>query len=132
MWVRFAHQMADRVTGPMQFRLVLQPLTASFFAIRAGVADARCGKPPYLWRLFSDPVHREDALKDGWKSVGRIFVLAMVLDVVYQVMEFRFVYPGEAVSVSIILAIIPYLVLRGLVTRLVRTRNDQVARTHPR
>jgi hypothetical protein len=29
----------------------------------------------------------------------------------------RFVYPGEAIIVATVLAIIPYLILRGLVTR---------------
>jgi hypothetical protein len=30
----------------------------------------------------------------------------------------RFVYPGEALIVAFILAIVPYLLLRGLVTRI--------------
>ena len=59
-------------------------------------------------------------LRDGWKSVGKVFVLALVLDAVYQVMVLRFVYPGEALVVALLLAIVPYLVLRGLVTRLAR------------
>ena len=53
MWVRFTSDMAARVTGPMKFRLVLQPLMAAFFAIRSGLADARAGRPPYLWALVS-------------------------------------------------------------------------------
>jgi hypothetical protein len=36
----------DRLTGPMKFRLVLQPVMAAFFAIRSGLEDARAGKPP--------------------------------------------------------------------------------------
>ena len=60
-------------------------------------------------------------LKDGWKSVGNRFLLAIVLDVVYQIIAERFVYLGEAIIVAIILAIVPYLVLRGLVTRLALT-----------
>ena len=46
-WTRIVENMASRVTGPMKFRLVLQPLMASIFAIRSGLADARTGKPPY-------------------------------------------------------------------------------------
>ena len=61
-------------------------------------------------------------LRDGWKSVGKIFVLAMVLDVVYQVIVARFVYPGEVIVVALGLAIVPYLLLRGLVTRLARPK----------
>ena len=123
MWTRIADNLVARVSGPMKFRLVLQPVMASFFAIRAGLADARAGKPPYFWGLLSDPGQREDMIKDGWKSIGKVFVLALVLDVVYQIIVLRFVYPGEAIIVAFVLAIAPYLILRGLTTRLARTKN---------
>jgi len=122
MWIRVGTQLLARVSGPMKFRLVLQPCMASFFAIRSGLADARAGKTPYFWCLLSDPAQRDDMIKDGWKSVGKIFILALVLDVVYQIIVLRFVYPGEAIIVAFILAIAPYLILRGLVTRLARKR----------
>lgn len=118
MWMRVGSQLIARVSGPLKFRLVLQPAMASFFAIRSGLADARAGKPPYFWALLSDPGQRDDMIKDGWKSVGKVFILALVLDVVYQIIVLRFVYPGEAVIVAFVLAILPYLILRGLVTRL--------------
>ena len=104
----------------MDFRLVLQPAMAAFFAIRSGLADARDGKAPYFWSLLSDRADRVEIIKDGWKSVGRVFVLAVVLDVVYQLYVLHFVYPGEALIVAFVLAIVPYLILRGLVTRLAR------------
>ena len=66
-------------------------------------------------------------LKDGWKSVGKIFILAIVLDVVYQIIVARFVYPGEAIFVAFVLAISPYLLLRGLTTRLARKKSDSRA-----
>jgi hypothetical protein len=47
-------------------------------------------------------------------------VLALVLDVVYQIIAEHFVYSGEAITVAIVLALVPYLILRGLVTRLAR------------
>jgi hypothetical protein len=122
MWTRFATDLVDRVSGPMKFRLVLQPLMAAAYAIYSGLKDAREGKPPYFWSLASDPVGRADRIKDGWKSVGKVFILAIVLDVIYQVIEQHFVYPGEAIIVAIILAIVPYLILRGLVNRLTRKK----------
>jgi hypothetical protein len=128
MWMRVATQLAARVSGPMKFRLVLQPAMAAFFAIRAGLADARAGKPPYFWALVSDPSERKDMLKDGWKSVGRVFLLALALDVVYQIIVLHFVYLGEALIVAFALAILPYLILRGLVTRL--ARRNGVRRQH--
>jgi hypothetical protein len=128
MLARVGSQLIARVSGPMKFRLVLQPLMASFFAIRSGLADARAGKSPYFWALISDPAQRADMLKDGWKSVGRVFILALALDVVYQIIVLRFVYPGEAIIVAFILAILPYLILRGLVTRVARARNAKSTR----
>ena len=122
IWLRLLDDMADRVTGPMKFRLILQPLMATIFAISSGLADAKAGKPPYFWALVSDPSHRTEMFKDGWKSVGKVFVLAMVLDVVYQLIATRFVYPGEVIVTAFLLAIVPYLLLRGLVTRIARPK----------
>ena len=109
-----------RITGPMKFRLVLQPAMAAFFAIRSGLADAKAGRPPYFWSLLRDGAEREAMLKDGWKSVGRVFILAVVLDVVYQLYVLHFVYAPQALAVALLLAIVPYLILRGLVTRVAR------------
>jgi len=115
---RILGDLGDRITGPMKFRLVLQPLMAAIFAIRSGLADAKAGRPPYFWALFTDPGHRAEMMESGWKSVGKVFVLALALDVVYQIIAIRFVYPGEAIIVAVLLAIVPYLFLRGAVTRI--------------
>ena len=120
LWMRIVENLTDRVSGPMKFRLILQPLMASIFAILSGLKDAQLGRPPYFWALLTTPAHRADMIKDGWKSVGKVFVLALILDVVYQIIVSRFVYPGEVVLVAFLLAIVPYLILRGLVTRISR------------
>lgn len=117
IWTRIYENLLDRVSGPMHLRILLQPVMALVFATIAGLRDAREGKPPYFWSLFTNPAHRLDMLRDGWKGVGKVFLIAMLLDVIYQVIVQRFVYPGEMVLVAILLAIIPYLVARGVVTR---------------
>lgn len=61
---------------------------------------------------------RLDGIKDGWKSVGKVIIVALVLDIAYQIIVLRFVYPAEAFIVALIVVIAPYLILRGLVTRL--------------
>jgi hypothetical protein len=122
IWMRIVENLSDRVSGPMKFRLLLQPAMAAFFAIRSGLLDARTGKPPYFWSLVTDPAHRTDMLKDGWKSVGKVFLIALLLDVIYQVIVLKLVYPGEAIFVAFVLAILPYLILRGLVTRIARKK----------
>ena len=119
-WLRIVDDMAGRVSGPMRFRLLLQPTMAAIFAITSGLKDAKAGKSPYFWGLLTDPGHRIERIKDGWTSVGKIFVLAMVLDVAYQIIVSRFVYVGEVIIVAFLLAIVPYVLLRGFVTRLAR------------
>lgn len=123
LWNRFSVDMLVRfTTGPMKFRLVLQPLMASFFAIRAGLADARTGTQPYFARLITDTGNRKAIIEDGLKSVGRVFIFAVVLDVVYQLWQLSTVYPIQAFVVAVILAIVPYLIVRGITTRIARLR----------
>src|ERR1700751_357721 len=118
---RITEDLVARVTGPMKFRLVLQPCMALFFAVREGLKDAREGKPPYFWGCLTDPGEREAMLQEGWKSIGRGFILAVGLDLAYQLIVHRWrVYPGEAILVAIILDLIPYLLIRGPVNRIVR------------
>jgi hypothetical protein len=119
---RIFENLIGRVSGPMKFRLILQPLMAIIFAIRSGLKDAREGRPAYFWALFTDSAHRRDMLRDGWKSVGRIFILAIIIDVVYQFIVFRWVYPVEVFLVAAILAFIPYLLIRGPVNRIARRK----------
>ncbi len=120
IWTRFSSDLIDRVSGPMRFRLVLQPLMAVVYAILSGLKDAREGKPPYFWGLARYPETRVAMLEDGWKHIAKVFVLAIVLDVVYQFIVRRFVYPGEAIVVAVILAIVPYVIVRGIVERIAR------------
>lgn len=115
---RIITNMVDRVTGPMHLRLFMQPIMAAVFAVIAGLKDARGGKPAYFWALFTQAEHRRDMLKDGWKSVGKLFLGAMLLDIIYQLIVERWVYPFEVIIVAVVLAILPYLILRGLVNRI--------------
>src|SRR5271170_3566609 len=93
IWMRVAQNLIDRTSGTMNFRFILQPVMASIFAIIAGLKDAKAGKPPYLWSLLTDRARRVDRIKDGWKSVGKVIIVALVLDIAYQIIVLRFVYP---------------------------------------
>ena len=115
---RFFENMVGRVHGPMNFRLILQPVMAIIFAIRDGRKDAREGRMPYFWAIFTSPGHRMELLTNGFKSFGKIFILALILDAIYQFITVRWFYPGEAVVTAFILAVVPYVLLRGLAQRL--------------
>jgi len=124
---RILNNLVGRVSGPMSFRILLQPLMATILAVRDGRKDAREGKAAYAWALFTNPEHRRVMLRDGWKSVGRVYALALVLDAVYQGIALRWFYPLEAVVVATVLALLPYLLVRGPINRVFggRTRKGR-------
>jgi hypothetical protein len=117
---RIWNDLFGRLTGPLTLRLYLQPAMAMLFALRDGLKDARAGRPAYLWTVFSHPEERRRLLAEGWKAIGKVFILAIILDVVYQLIVFRRIYPVEVLDVAVILAVVPYALLRGAITRLAR------------
>ncbi len=117
---RVWENLVARPTGPMSIRLMLQPIVASVLAIRSGLKDAQEGRPAFLWAAVTNPGYRPELLRQGWKDVGKVFVLAIVLDAIYQLIVHRGVYVGELLIVATGLAIVPYCLIRGPVTRVAR------------
>ena len=117
---RIWRDLIGRLTGPMHFRLILQPAMATIFAIRDGVRDARKAEPAYFWSLLTDATNRSYRIRTGWRAVGRVFALAIAMDVIYQIIATRRIYPGEVLLTAAGLAIVPYLLLRGPINRMIR------------
>ena len=130
MLMRALMNVTDRIGGPMTFRIILQPLMATLLAFRAGLKDAQQGRPPYFWTILTDPGQRADLLHEGWKGIARVFFLAIIMDVIYQLIVLEWVYPLELILVAILLAVIPYLLIRGPVNRIVRRLRGKPAGTH--
>ena len=123
--------LGGRVDGPFTFRLILQPLVAIVFAIRAGMRDARTGRPAYFWSLCFQRGHARELLLEGWKDVSRVFIAAVIVDLIYEIVEYHWIYPGESLIVAAILALLPYLLIRGVSTRIVGRWRTMTARpTH--
>jgi hypothetical protein len=122
-WERIIGDLFARLDGPLHFRFIVQPLMAIVFAVIDGVKDAKVGRPAYFWGLLFTPHSRKEMLKEGWKSVGKIFILAVVLDVIYQLKVHSTVRLGESLIVAFFLAIVPYLVVRGPINRIMRKVN---------
>ena len=120
--VQLWENLIGRATGPMNLRLFLQPAVAAFFAIRFGLKDAREDRKPYGWTVVSAPAHRGRLLREGWDHVGKVFLVATVLDGIYQFMVFHRVYITGAVMIAATLALIPYFLFRGLVNRIASAR----------
>ena len=117
---RIWHQLIDRADAPMRFRFILQPLMAAFLAIRHGLNDARTGRSPYIWTMVGNPRERAQRLNEGLNATARIIFLGLVMDAIYQVIVLRRFYPAEAVIVALLFAFIPYVIIRGPATRIVR------------
>jgi hypothetical protein len=123
-------EIAERPEGPFAFRFYFQPLMATFFALRDGIHDAKAGRRAYFWSLFTDPAGRRDRLRDGWRSVEKIFLLAIVLDLLYQVVVLKGLRPLETLVVAATLALGPYILLRGPANRLFRRIARRRAAAH--
>jgi len=118
MLTRIWENLGGRIGGPMSLRLLIQPAIATVLAIRAGLADALTGKPPYLSAVLTHSGGRHELLRDGWKSLAKIFTMAVLLDIVYQLIVVHWIYPLESLIVAFVLACVPYLLVRGPVNRI--------------
>ena len=112
----------EAASGRGSLRFILQPITATLLGIRAGRRDGRAGAPPYFVLLLTDRANRRAALKEGAKHVSKVFIIAVVVDTVLQFLAYGSVRPGWAISVGILLAGVPYIVVRGLTNRILSLR----------
>lgn len=130
---QFFADLTARLHGPFSFRFVLQPLMALIYATRDGLSDARAGRPPYFWTMFTRPDERGRLLREGWKAMTRVILLGVAIDTIYQLIVFRWIHPLQLAVVVLGLAFLPYVILRGPSERMAswwRTRNTR-ATPHP-
>lgn len=114
---RIWQDIANRPGGPMTFRFVLQPTMAAIAALHDGIQDARNGRSPYFWTVLSNSDERAGRLREGLFSTSRIILLGLAMDAIYQWRVLGTFYPGEAVIVTLVLAVLPYFILRGPIER---------------
>ena len=87
-------------------------------ALHDGVKDARRGRSPYFWTILHNAQKRGERLREGVVSTARIVLLGLCMDMIYQYKVLKTFYPGEAVLLALLLAFIPYLLLRGPIARI--------------
>lgn len=124
---RFWNDLAGRIDGPMSFRFLMQPAMATFFGIRDGLRFAREKRSFLLWGGPSEPVERRTQFWASWRAINKVFILAIVLDSIYQYLVLNWFYPLEALFVALFVAMVPYLAVRFLVNYLAR-----IGRSDPR
>ena len=116
---RNVEQLLGRSSGPLNFRLVMMPIVVTVLAVRAHRRDVREGNPIFLGAFVTSPTERRRLFRSGLKDFGKVFIMACVLDTVYQVLVFRSFFPTEMLIVAVVCAIVPYFLVRGPITRLV-------------
>ena len=104
----------------MSLRFALQPVMAFIAALHDGIKDAHAGRSPYLWTMLTNSAERGGRLREGLIATGRTILIGLIMDWIYQATVLKTFYPGEAVIVAILLAFVPYLLLRGPVARIAR------------
>ncbi len=126
--LNFAQDLIGRVQGPLSFRLILQPTVAIILAVRAGVLEARemsSGNEvhPKHWHL----------LLRGILLIIRLVIAVVVIDWIYQFYVVGELHGGESFTVSLILAVIPFFVVRALTRRIaLRVRRPKAQQSdHP-
>jgi hypothetical protein len=115
----FWDELLARTDGPLQFRFILQPVMASLLAIRDGYRDAAGGRTPYLQDILRNPAGRAERLKEGFQAVTRVILLGIAMDAAYQFSVIKAFRPLEMVTVVLLLAFVPYLLMRGPARRVI-------------
>jgi hypothetical protein len=113
-------QLLERPSRPMAFRFILQPFMGAIPAFIYGRRDARAGRTPYFWAVLSNRWERAARLREGLNATARIILLGLVMDVIYQIIVLKRFYPAESVIIAVLLGFVPYVIFRGLVTRIFR------------
>jgi hypothetical protein len=120
-WAEFQRiwdHLVERPGGSLALRFLLQPTVSLAFAVRDGIRDARTGRSPYFWTVLTDPEKRRNRLREGLAATGKILLIAIALDAIYQYLTYKTFYPVEALIVAVLLAFIPYFLIRGPVARI--------------
>jgi hypothetical protein len=117
---QFLEELPRRITGPGRFRFVLQPAMAILIGCRGGLADARAGRPPYLYGLIKGEEQRKELVRSGWADVRDLVAMGIVLDAVAQFLIYRQVHLGAALLLGPVLICLPYSLSRALANRLAK------------
>lgn len=109
---RVWNDFAARTTGPMWFRLIIQPAVAVVFGVRAGRRNARSDASESHRARALDPAYRRAMFRQALHDVGLMFIAGVGLDAVFQLIALRAFYPLEGLLVGFLLVALPYQIVR--------------------
>lgn len=117
-FTRMVENLVHRVDGPLHFRLIVQPAVAALMAIRAGMRDARESKSPFFWAVLLHTGDHRELLQQAWRDLRNVIIIALTLDVIYQLIVHRWIYPLESTIAVTFLVVVPYIIFRGPINRI--------------
>jgi hypothetical protein len=68
-------------------------------------------------------------LREALNATAKILLVGLAIDTVYQIIVFKAFYPCEALIVAVLLAFIPYAIIRGLTLRIGRGQAENGTNT---
>ncbi len=126
----FWEGIARSLSGRGQFRLILQPLMAVLLGLRLGVSDAKEGRAPFLFRLFTTKGGRWGLFRDSLWDAAIPLAVALIIDGILQYLTLGRVRPLAALVVGGILVWLPFAISRALTNRAWRRRHPAPAAAH--
>ena len=121
----FLVDLPKRLFGPGRFRFLLQPAVAILLGIAAGRADARAGRPPYLYGLLFRGQDRGHLMRSAFRDIANLLLMGILVDSVCQWLILGASYPGAALVVGPVLIAGPYSVARALANRVTTMREGR-------
>ena len=128
---RFFEDLWARLSGPGRLRFLLQPTAALLLGMRDGKRDSRTRCPPFLFGLALRRTHRGELWRSAIASVRDLVAIAIVLDIISQMLIFREIHPGAALLLGPVLIAVPYSISRAFTNRIAsgRTEHPEVNRS---
>jgi hypothetical protein len=123
--IEILENLLARTKSPLLLRFILGPLQAIVISVLFAKRDVQKQYPPYLWRFLATSRQRRDMSRQGLKDICKLFVLAVSIDIIYQlsiIILFNESLPFnalEAAFVAVFLTVIPYIFIRGPVHRII-------------
>ena len=121
----FIEDIPKRLAGPGRFRFVLQPLVATVLGLRNGLADARAGRPAYLWGMLFHRRLRRELLRSGFATIANLLLMGILMDSIFQWVLLGSSYPGAALVVGPVLITAPYGIARAVANRVASVRKNR-------
>ena len=123
----FLEDLPKRLFGPGRFRFLLQPAVAVTLGVAAGRADARAGRPPYLYALVLGSEDRGRLVRSAFRDVVNMLLAGILVDAVCQWFILGASYLGAALVVGPVLIAAPYGAARAVANRVTVARERRPA-----